>query len=88
MFDVVMTGFPGKGDTVTELVVLLQPVEVDVKVKVTVPTETPVTNPVVLLMVAAPGVLLTQVPPVLGLTVIVAPTHNAADGVFTDGVAG
>jgi hypothetical protein len=54
-----------------------------VKVKVTVPAETPVT--VLPLTVALAGALLTQVPPVAGVRVRVAPTHTdvAVDGVTT-----
>ena len=74
----------GSAFTVTEGVVLLQPVAVEVKVKVTVPAEIPVTNPA-LLIVATAGALLTHVPPTDGLAVIVAPTHKVADGVLTTG---
>jgi len=85
-FDTVITGFSGEGDTVTVAVVLLHPVAVDVKVNVTVPAETPVINPVVLLIVATPGVLLTHVPPA-GLEVIVVPEHIVANDVVTVGSA-
>ena len=76
----------GSAFTVTDGVVLLQPVAVEVKVKVTVPIEIPVTNPA-LLIVATAGALLTHVPPTPGLAVMVAPTHNVADGVLTTGSA-
>jgi hypothetical protein len=76
----------GSALTVTIGVVALQPVNVSVKVKVTVPADMPVINPA-LLMVATAGTLLTQVPPAPGLAVIVAPTHNVADGVLTTGSA-
>jgi hypothetical protein len=74
----------GSAFTVTLEVVLLQPVAVEVNVKVTLPADMPVINPA-LLMVATAGALLTQVPPAPGLAVIVAPTHNVADGVLTTG---
>ncbi len=76
----------GNAFTVTDGVVLLQPVAVLVKVNVTDPAETPVINPA-FVMVATPGALLTQVPPTLGLAVIVAPIHNEAEGVLTTGSA-
>lgn len=70
--------------TVTVAVVLLNPLEDCVKVKVTVPADTPVTNPA-LLIEATPASLLTHVPPVVGLSVIVDPTHNLSDGRITVG---
>lgn len=51
-----------------------QPVLVLVKVNVAVPAETPVTTPV-LVTVATAGLLLVQVPPLVGESVVVAPTH-------------
>lgn len=51
-----------------------QPVAVWVKVKVAVPAETPVTTPA-FETVATPGLLLTQVPPVVGDKVVVAATQ-------------
>lgn len=74
----------GRAFTVTVGVVLLNPVDVSVNVKVTVPEVTPVTNPA-LLMVAIPELLLTHVPPVTGLIDIVDPTHNLSVGILTDG---
>ena len=70
--------------TVTDAVVALQPVAVEVKVKVTLPTDIPVITPAPVID-AIPGALLTQVPPAPGLAVIVLPTHNVAEGVLTTG---
>lgn len=72
--------------TVTAEVVALQPVVVSVNVKVAVPAEIPLTNPV-LSMVATAGELLTHVPPVPGLAFIIAPTQSVADGTLTVGIA-
>jgi hypothetical protein len=69
---------------VTVGVVLLNPVAVSVKVNVTAPAEIPVTNPA-LSTVATPGSLLTQVPPVTGLSIMVDPTHNLFAGMLTAG---
>ena len=60
----------GLAVTVTDAVVLLQPVDVCVKVKVTVPAATPVTAPA-LVTVAIELLLLVQVPPVVGDNVVV-----------------
>lgn len=68
-------------------VVLEQPVAVLVKVKLAVPNETPVIKPVAGSMVAAVGLLLIQVPPVVGLATIVTPILNVADGKLTVGGA-
>jgi hypothetical protein len=57
------------------LLVDTQPVLVSVKVKVTVPAATPVTNPT-LVIVAIPVLELVHVPPVLGVTFAVLPTHT------------
>lgn len=65
----------GKALTVTEVVVLLQPVEVSVKVNVTVPAASPVTSPA-LLMVALVGSLLAHVPPEFGVRLIVLPIQT------------
>ena len=65
----------GSALTVTDEVVLLQPVEVWVKVKVTLPVATPVANPA-LVTVAFVASLLVQVPPVVGDSVIVLPTQT------------
>jgi hypothetical protein len=62
---------------VTEVVVLLQPVAVDVKVNVALPAATPVTTPE-LLTVAFVASLLNQVPPEVGESVIVLPTQTLA----------
>ena len=59
----------------TELVVLLQPVEVCVNVNVTEPGATPVTTPP-FVTVAKLLLLLTHVPPVVGDKVIVDPTQT------------
>ena len=55
------------------------------KVKVTFPAATPVTNPA-LVIVAFVGSLLIQVPPVVGDNVIVLPTQTE-DPALTDGKA-
>jgi hypothetical protein len=71
--------------TVTVVVVLVQPrPPVSVKVKVTSPADTPVINPL-LSIVAMASLLLTHVPPVLGLAVIVVPTFRKDEGVLTVG---
>jgi hypothetical protein len=70
--------------TVTDDVVLLQPVAVSVKVNVTLPANMPVTKPA-LVTVAMVLSLLTQVPPVVGLKVKVAPTQSVGEGVLTMG---
>src|SRR5690606_27454665 len=64
----------GEGFTV-KLIVLVQPVEVLVNVKVTVPALTPVTTPP-LVMVATPVLDELHVPPVLGVTLAVEPIHT------------
>jgi hypothetical protein len=66
--------------TATLVVVLLQVVDVLVKVKVTLPIATPVTNPA-FVTVAKAVLLLVQVPPVVGLSVILLPTHTFAGAV-------
>src|SRR6266481_4653465 len=71
---------------VTEGVVLLQPVDVWVKVKVREPAATPVTTPA-LVTVANEGLLLAHVPPLTGLNVIVDPIHRLVEGVLTVGNA-
>ena len=80
----VMGAIAGKAFTVTEAVVLVQPVEVNVKVKVTLPTDTPVIKPA-LVIVAIPLLLLTQVPPVFGDAVIVLLTQTEEADVLTAG---
>lgn len=60
--------------TVTAAVVLLQLVVAEVKVNVAVPAATPVTTPAEV-TVATDGLLLTQVPPVAGDRVVVAPAQ-------------
>lgn len=67
----------GLGLTVTGPVVLVQPVAVFVKVKVAVPVDIAVTTPVVAFTVATAGLLLCQVPPVFGVSVVVFPIHIA-----------
>ena len=64
----------GKALTVTVPVVLLQLVVADVNVKVADPAATPVTTPAEV-TVATAGLLLTQVPPVVGAKVVVDPIH-------------
>lgn len=68
------TGVAGRL-TVIDLV-LTQPVAVFVKVKVTVPFSIPVTNPA-LVTVAIEVLLLVQVPPEAGVTLVVPPLHTA-----------
>ena len=64
----------GNGLTVTAVVVLLQLVVDEVKVKVADPAATPVTTPAEV-TVATDGLLLTHVPPVVGDKVVVDPIH-------------
>jgi hypothetical protein len=64
--------------TVTDEVVLLQPVVALVNVNVTLPTDTPVTTPP-FVMVAFELSLLTHVPPEVGLRVIVLPIQTCDD---------
>jgi hypothetical protein len=71
---------------VTADVVLLQVVVVLVNVNVTDPAATPVTTPA-FVTVANEGLLLTQVPPLVGLNVIIEPTHKLEEGVLTVGCA-
>ncbi len=59
----------------------VQPVDVFVKVKVTEPAATPVTTPA-FVTVATAVLLLSQVPPVVGDKVVVAPTHTEVDPVI------
>lgn len=72
--------------TEIKLVVLIQPVPESVNVNVTVPADTPVTNPA-FVTVAIALLLLTHVPPLEGLKVIVAPTQRLAEGALTIGNA-
>jgi hypothetical protein len=74
----------GRSFTVMLAVVLLQPVAVDVNVKVTVPAATVVTNPA-LSTVATFVSLLVQVPPEFGVRFIVAPTQILEDGTLITG---
>ena len=76
--DAVIVGVVGKAFTVTALVVAVQPL-VAVNVNVALPAETPVMTPE-LLMVAMPELELDQVPPVVGLAVIVKPTQTELAG--------
>lgn len=64
----------GFGDTVPVNVIEVQPVAVNVKVKLAVPALIPVTRPA-LFTVATPGLLLVHTPPVVGDNVVVKPTH-------------
>jgi hypothetical protein len=66
----------GRSLTVAVVVVALQPVDVSVYVKVTVPADIPVTTPA-LLTEATTGLLLAQVPPVVGDKVAVLFTQTA-----------
>jgi len=73
--------------TVTEPVVLLQPVVPSVKVKVAEPGVKPVTNPA-LVTEATVGLLLIQVPPEVGERFVVSSTQIVAGPVMlTDGKA-
>jgi hypothetical protein len=75
----------GNAFTVTDDVVLLQPVDVCVKVKVADPAATPVTTPA-FVTVATAVLLLLQVPPVVGDKVPVLPIHTD-EGAVTIGNA-
>ena len=75
----------GNTFTVTDDVVLLQPVDVCVNVNVTDPAATPVITPA-LVTVANELLLLVQVPPVVGDSVAVLPTQTV-DGAVTVGNA-
>jgi hypothetical protein len=66
----------GRLFTVKEDVVLLQPVAVSAKVNVKVPAATPVTRPLVELIVPIAVLLLLQVPPVVGESVVVDPMQT------------
>ena len=66
--------------------VALHPVAVSVNVNVTEPAETAAIKPV-LSIVATAGLLLTQVPPVLGEAFMLAPTHKEVWGTVTTGNA-
>ena len=75
-------GAAGIALTVTDGVATeLHPVEVFVKIKVAVPPETPVTTPA-FVTVATALLLLAQVPPVVGESVVVEPTHIEFDPVM------
>ena len=64
-----------------------QPVAVFVNVKVAVPADIPVTNPA-FVTVAIPLLLLIHVPPVVGESVVVEPTHtDDAPVILTEGLA-
>lgn len=76
----------GNAFTVNDVVVLLHPEDVSVKVKLTVPAEIPVTKPV-LSMVATVASLLSHAPPTDGLNVIKAPTHKLLEGRLTVGIS-
>ena len=77
----------GKVFTVTAVVVLLQLVVDEVKVKVAGPAATPVTTPAEV-TVATAGLLLTHVPPVVGDKVVVAPMQiELLPVMLTDGKA-
>ena len=80
-------GVAGRACTVRADVVLLQPVEDCVYVKVDAPAVSAVTSPVVALMVATAVLLLSQVPPVAGLRVRVPPAQRELLGIFTTGRA-
>jgi hypothetical protein len=63
-------------------VVALQPVNVFVNVKVTLPVDTVVITPA-LVIVATAGLLLTHVPPEVGVMVVVLPKHKLVGEVTT-----
>ena len=75
----------GRGLTFIFPVVLLQPVDESVKVKLVVPWATPVTTPL-LATVATAGLLLTHVPPVIGDRVVVPATQIVAGLAVTIGL--
>jgi hypothetical protein len=77
-------GKAGKAFTETKVVVLLQPVVVFVNVKVVLPADTPVTTPA-FVTIALVSSLLTQVPPVVGLKIIVPPIHTCVEDTLTTG---
>jgi hypothetical protein len=80
-----VVGAAGRALTVIAEVELLQPVPVCVKVKVALPAATPITIPA-LVTVATAGLLLAQVPPLVGDSVIVLPTHTMVLAVVTVGL--
>jgi hypothetical protein len=71
---------------VTAEVVFWQPVAVLVNLNVVLPAASPVTRPA-FVTDATVGLLLAQVPPLVGLSVIVNPTHKLEDDVLTVGFA-
>jgi hypothetical protein len=73
----------GLAMTFTDDVILEQPAAF-VKVKVTVPAATPVTTPV-FVTVATAGLLLTHVPPIVGVRDVVLPTQTLLDPTVTVG---
>ena len=75
----------GSALTVTDEVVLLHPVVPSVNVNVTLPADTPVITPA-LVTVATAVLLLAHVPPLVGDSVAVLPTHTDA-GAVTVGFA-
>ena len=75
----------GSALTVTDEVVLLHPVVPSVNVNVTLPADTPVITPA-LVTVAMAVLLLVHVPPLVGDSVAVLPTHTDA-GAVTVGFA-
>jgi hypothetical protein len=75
MYVTLKSGFNSAQLFITKDLVAEQPVEVLVNVKVTLPAETPVTTPA-LVTVAIELLLLVHVPPVLGVTLAVLPTHT------------
>jgi len=79
---VIAVGVPTVGVTVTEAVVLEQPVAVSVYVNVTLPGATPVIIPA-LVTVATAILLLIHVPPVAGVREAVFPTQTEAGAVTT-----
>ena len=81
----VIVGLAGNGITVTVPVVLLHKVDVEVKVNITDPADTPVTTPASV-TVAIVLLSLAQVPPVAGLNVIDPPTQSPA-AALTTGIA-
>ena len=66
----------GAGVTSISKVSEIHPVEVSVKTKLPVPAETPVTNPA-FVTVAMAGKTSSQVPPVVGVNVVVDPIHTS-----------
>jgi hypothetical protein len=75
---------PGSPSTVS-VVVVIQPVDDDVKVTTDVPAATPPASPVVLLIVAIPGDADIHVPAAALLSCVVEPAHTVNVPTIADG---